>query len=262
MGASAGGQEQACSRGAARRPRSTNREGSPGPPTVFGDRWRLLINPFSPRRRVCPLSTLVSLQLLLGAQLAFPRLAVLLAADNGFGVQAGVALAADLLVLVELLRKLRQTRINHATTQAQHQVQSRLCARRRARQGSVSAARARARARSECSGGGRSAPDSPFTPGPVAREPRYNPQVCSGAASHAVQHLHKPDTTRCTCIKRDTRRLPSLSHRARTCAAVARVAVGCDGITLSAYQPHAPQRPTAHQRRSSTGGFEAQCSPF
>ena len=56
------------------------------------------------------------LQLLLGAQLLAPRLAVLLAAADGARVQAAVADAADLRVLVELLGKLNQSGLDYAAT--------------------------------------------------------------------------------------------------------------------------------------------------
>ena len=57
-----------------------------------------------------------SLQLLLGAQLALACLAMLLAADIGPRVEAGVADAADLRVLVELLGKLNQSGLDYAAT--------------------------------------------------------------------------------------------------------------------------------------------------
>ena len=66
------------------------------------------------------------LELLLRAQLARARLAVLLAADVGTRVEAGVAHAADLLVLVEALGELLQRRLDDAAAEAQHQVQGRL----------------------------------------------------------------------------------------------------------------------------------------
>ena len=51
----------------------------------------------------------------------------LLPAVGGPGVEAGVALAADHLVRVVLLRQQAQGRLDHAASQAQHQVQGRLC---------------------------------------------------------------------------------------------------------------------------------------
>ena len=57
--------------------------------------------------------------------------ALLLSAVGGPGVEAGVALAADHLVRVVLLRQQAQGRLDHAAAQAQHQVQGRLCKRGR-----------------------------------------------------------------------------------------------------------------------------------
>ena len=53
--------------------------------------------------------------------------ALLLAAVLGARGQTGIADSADLLVLVVLLRKHNQRRLNDAATQAQHQVKGRLC---------------------------------------------------------------------------------------------------------------------------------------
>ena len=66
------------------------------------------------------------LQLFLGPELVGVA-ALLLAAVLGTRGQTGIADSADLLVLVVLLRKHHQRRLNDATTQAQHQVKGRLC---------------------------------------------------------------------------------------------------------------------------------------
>ena len=66
------------------------------------------------------------LQLFLGPELVGVA-ALFLAAVLGARRQTGIADSADLLVLVVLLRKHHQRRLNDATTQAQHQVKGRLC---------------------------------------------------------------------------------------------------------------------------------------
>merc|ERR1712241_186971 len=70
-------------------------------------------------------SNLRLLELLLGPDVGGVS-ARFLPAVGGPGVEAGVALAADHLVRVVLLRQQAQGRLDHAAAQAQHQVQGRL----------------------------------------------------------------------------------------------------------------------------------------
>merc|ERR1712156_795897 len=72
-----------------------------------------------------PSNLLRLLELLLGPDVGSVS-ARLLPAVGGPGMEAGVALAADHLVRVVLLRQQAQGRLDHAAAQAQHQVQGRL----------------------------------------------------------------------------------------------------------------------------------------
>ena len=82
------------------------------------------------RTRPADLTTNSLLQLLLGADVAGVP-ALLLAAIGGPRVKTGVALAADHLVAVVLLGQDAQGRFDDPAAEAEHQVQCRLCKRRR-----------------------------------------------------------------------------------------------------------------------------------
>ena len=126
------------------------------------------------------------LQLFLGPQLVGVA-ALLLAAVLGARGQTGVADSADLLVLVVLLRKHHQRRLNDAATQAQHQVKGRLCWGRRSvgvspSQRGWQALLRGALARHAC---------RPPGPGRLRADHEH------GAASMHTQHVHWPTALHC-----------------------------------------------------------------